>query len=392
MKILHLSTDEQFVDHAFPVFESVYPGGNEVFIFSINKFLTNTNLKPDYIESSRKYRISSKAKLGEDIYSRYDLIVFHSLNSSIYPELANIPDDTPTLWLGWGFDYYDDFLNHNSLLLKKTQCLYKNIELTGPKRFANNLLKKLMNHLLYKRRKLRAIERLTVFSPVLPKEYEMVRKSHNWRQFPKYGAWNYGTIEDNFINGFKNQTVSGDCILVGNSATYTGNHLEAFDLLVNIRDNDRKVVVPLSYGEPPLAKKLVLVGEGLFSDNFEPLTDFMPIQDYVNIIRKCGFVIMNHIRQQAIGNIVIMLYLGARVFLRMENPAYDFFKKMGVVISTVQELEAQQELLDIPLTTDERTKNRELVSEYWSRDKSISRTKKLIEFATREEEDIILSN
>lgn len=29
--------------------------------------------------------------------------------------------------------------------------------------------------------------------------------------------------------------------------------------------------------------------------------------------------------QQALGNIIIMMYLGAKIFLRKDNPVYDFF-------------------------------------------------------------------
>ena len=109
--------------------------------------------------------------------------------------------------------------------------------------------------------------------------------------------------------------------------------------------------------------------------------DFMPVQDYVAIIRKCGFVIMNHVRQQAVGNIVIMLYLGARVFVRQENPVYAFFKNSGVVISTVQELEGRPELLNLPLTAEERDSNRSIVSDYWGRERAYERTRKLVDAA-----------
>ena len=90
---------------------------------------------------------------------------------------------------------------------------------------------------------------------------------------------------------------------------------------------------------------------------------------------------MNHVRQQAVGNIVIMLYLGARVFVRQENPVYDFFKGSGVAISTVQELEEHPELLSLPLTEEERAGNRAIVSNYWGREKAYERTRKLVEAA-----------
>lgn len=381
MKILHLATDDKFLDHAFPVFEAVYPGANDVFVFAAKTPLKYVKLKPDHIETKRSPFFYKKAKLGKDVYSKYDLVIFHSLGSSTYPELANISKETPTIWLGWGFDYYPELLHEIPLYLERTKDLYSRLASATLKRRAVALAKEFIRIVLPRNSKVRAVEKITVFSPVLPDEYGMVKSSRKWRNFPKFGSWNYGTMEDNLIKGFEGEVITGNAILVGNSATYTGNHAEALDLLHKLGVNDREVVVPLSYGDPQLAKELISLGQEYFSDNFEPLMDFMPVQDYVAIIKKCGYVIMNHVRQQAVGNIVIMLYLGARVFVRQENPVYAFFKNSGVVISTVHELEVQPELLNLPLTAQERASNRAIVSDYWGRERAYERTRKLVEAA-----------
>ncbi|SEK39582.1 TDP-N-acetylfucosamine:lipid II N-acetylfucosaminyltransferase [Halomonas daqiaonensis] len=381
MKILHLATDEKFLDHAIPVFEKVYPGANDVYVFAEKTPLKYVKLNPDYIETKRSRFFYKKPKLDKKAYTKYDLIIFHSLGVSTYPELKNVPDDTPTVWLGWGFDYYNELLKNFPLHLDATQKIYSRLLASNKKRRVAALVKDFLHFFWSRNDKIRAVEKISVFSPVLPEEYELVKKSRDWKCFPKYASWNYGTMEDNLVKGFEGETVTGNAILVGNSATYTGNHADVFDLLQKLKVNDRKVVAPLSYGDPQLAKELTCMGREYFSIHFEPLIDFMPIEDYVSIIKKCGYVIMNHIRQQAVGNIVIMLYLGARVFVRHENPVYDFFKKSGVVISTVQELEADPGLLNQPLTEDERRCNKVFVSDYWSRDKAYERTRELVEMA-----------
>lgn len=381
MKILHLATDDKFLDHAIPVFESVYPGANNVVIFAPQAPLKYVKLTPDYIETKRSGFFYKKPKLGKDFYRKYDLVIFHSLTVSTFPELASISEDTPTVWLGWGVDYYEDLLGHLPLYLNTTQEIHNTLIASKPRHKVAKLVKGVIRAFRPKGRKIKGIENITLFSPVLPEEYDMVKGSRKWRRFPKFGSWNYGTMEDNLIKGFEGEVVNGNAILVGNSATYTGNHAEAFDLLHKLGVNDREVVAPLSYGDPQLAKELTSLGQEYFSDNFEPLMDFMPVQEYVAIIKKCGYVIMNHVRQQAVGNIVIMLYLGARVFVRQENPVYGFFKNSGVVISTVQELEVQPELLSSPLTAQERASNRAIVSDYWGRERAYERTRKLVEAA-----------
>src|SRR5690554_6335724 len=121
MKILHIATDSKFVDHAFPVFENVYPGANDVVVFAAKTPLKYVKLESDVIEIKRSSFFNKKAKLEKSKYSKYDLVVFHSLPSSAYPELENIPEDMPTIWLGWGFDYYLELLNEMPLYLERTQ-------------------------------------------------------------------------------------------------------------------------------------------------------------------------------------------------------------------------------------------------------------------------------
>lgn len=378
MKILHVATDGQFLDQAFPVFEKVFPNANDVFVFAPEKKIKFVKLKPDHIETKRSSYFSRKPKLSKEVYQKYDLVVFHSLERSTYPELLNISPKTPTIWLGWGFDYYLDLLDDTSLYLDKTKNIYRSYSLKAHIQRTSVFIRRIVRIFQLRTLKIRMVERISVFSPVLPDEYELVKKSRKWKRFPEFAIWNYGTIEDNLIKGFEGEFVTGNGILVGNSASATGNHLEVFELLNKQRVKDQQIVAPLSYGDKRLAKKFSEIGGNYFGGNFRPLMDFMPIKEYVNIIKNCGYVIMNHVRQQGVGNIVIMLYLGARVFVRQENPVHDFLKGLGVSLSTVQELEEDPTLLQTPLTARERANNRAIVFDYWSREKAWERTQKLV--------------
>ena len=391
MKILHIATDDKFLDSAYSVFEKVYPGKNEVFVIAAKLPLKYTKLEPDRVQIKRGSFFNKSPKISAEVYSRYDLIIFHSLAEATYPELKNIPSTIATVWLGWGYDYYKEFVNQLPLYLERTQKIYNELVAKKPKRIAANVIRAITYLFWPRGTKFQVIEKITIFAPVLPQEYHMVRNSRAWEYFPKFASWNYGTMEDDFVKGFEEASIAGNAILVGNSATYTGNHVEAFDIIRKLNLRDRKVVAPLSYGDPRLAARLTDVGHEYFSDRFEALRDFMPIEEYVATIKKCGYVIMNHIRQQAVGNIVIMLYLGARVFVREENPVYDFFKQFGVELSSVQDLVNQPELLNVPLTAEERAKNKKFVTDHWSRESTYERTRILVEKALAEKNGEFLS-
>jgi dTDP-N-acetylfucosamine:lipid II N-acetylfucosaminyltransferase len=377
LRILHLSIDDKFVDHALLLFEKAFPGQNDVMILAKSQKLEFVKLTPKRIVQVSRFdqRIP---KIDESEYENYDLVIFHSFDDMLYPEVFNIRQGIPAVWLGWGYDYYDLFTDSRELLLPQTRAAERQLKKISIRSTARIILRFLLNSLKVSKSRIKSIEKLSVFSPVLPSEYYRVCNARNWKKFPEKAQWNYGTIEDNFIKGFEGEQVEGNSILVGNSSSVTCNHLDVFTLLDKIDLTNRKIVVPLSYGDKDYGQKILKVGKDYFGKNFDPLTEFMPIKDYVATIKKCGYVIMNQKRQQAVGNIVIMLYLGARVFIRDESLTYSFLKEMGVSLSSVQELETNPALLSTPLTAEERQKNRRLVSDYWSRERAIERTKSLV--------------
>jgi hypothetical protein len=377
LKILHLSIDDKFIDHAFFLFQKAFPDQNDVLILAKSEKLEFVKLNPKKVVKLPRFdqRIP---KIKRSEYESYDLVIFHSLDDCLYPEVYNIPRGIPTVWLGWGYDYYDLFTDPKNLLLPETLAAAEQLNKTSIRSIVKIVLRSTLKILRISKSRIKSIERLSVFSPVLPSEYDCVRNARNWKRFPERAQWNYGTIEDNFIKGFEEEQVNGSAILVGNSASVCCNHLDVFTMLHQIDLTDRKIVVPLSYGDKDYGQIIMETGQDYFGENFYPLTNFLPVRDYVATIKKCGYVIMNQKRQQAVGNIVIMLYLGARVFLREENPTYPFLKEMGIALSSVQELERNPALLSSPLTTAERNKNRLAVGKYWSRDRGIDRTKALV--------------
>lgn len=380
IKVLHLANDDKFVDQAFLVFEKAFPRSNDVFVLAESTDLEYVNLEPKkiiFVKRSRK-RIP---RIAASEYRQYDLVVFHSFGNLLNPEIHNIPSCVPAVWLGWGADYYDLIDDPKNLLLPETEKLVAANLMSKARTLFGRAGRLGFEMLGLSKSRKRAIEKLSIFSPVLPNEYDLVRKARNWKAFPAGARWNYGTIEDHLVKGVESEGIDDNAILVGNSASQTCNHIDTLKFLDERGFHNRKIVLPLSYGEKKYGQKVFEEGKHRFGKNFEPLMTFMPAGDYVATIKRCGYVIMNHKRQQAVGNIVIMLYLGARVFLREESPTYRFLLDMGIALSSVQELEKDAALLNSPLSDEERESNKQLVSDYWSRERGIQRTRALVDQA-----------
>lgn len=383
MKILHLATDDKFLDHALPVFEAVYPNSNEVIVISGSSELRYVKSKVDkVIKPTNWYNFNSSSR-NRTLFIGGDIVVCHSLSDYSYRMFSFIPKETPVIWLGWGFDYYS-LLDDLSLLLPKTQAMKSALQPVTISMKLRKRTKKILTTLGLMKSMRDAIKRVAIFAPVLPNEYEMVKAAVHMKSFPQYARWNYGTIEDNLIKGFENESVDGNDILVGNSASFTCNHIESFEFLSQIPLENRQIISPLSYGDAAYRREIAKVGRGYFEDNFVPLVDFMPADDYIARIKSCGYVIMNHVRQQALGNIVIMLYLGARVFLREENPVYPFMVEHGVILSTIQELEKNPILISTKLSQSEQHINKTFVSQYWGREQALTNTMNLISSVVNE--------
>lgn len=324
--ILHIVPDDKFIDMAYNMFEKASPNNNEFMV------VTNKE-KFNYIKTTPITKVSRKKVLSKSFtqnLSKYEFVVLHTLNDISKRVILNSSDDVKFVWLGWGFDYYC-YLD-KKLLLDKTiilkEKLFQKNEFVG-----KGILRKIKNFIKYNtiykdvNNTEKVMNKINYFVPVLYEDYLLVQKEFK-NFYPKYLDWNYGTLEEDLIK--QDLNISGKNILLGNSASFENNHVEAIDLLSKLDLNARKIICPLSYGNKKYGQEVTNYAKYKFNDKFEPLIDFMPIEDYNKIISSCSVVVMNHLRQQAVGNIVIMLYFGAKVFLNKENPVYEFFINNGV--------------------------------------------------------------
>lgn len=351
-KILHLATDDKFIDMAYPYFEKLAPESNDVYVYSKLSSLI-------YVKCPCEVFNNIPSLFKSIQWSQYDKVIFHSLPSAYYPFLFLIPKDIPILWIGWGYDYYNSLIKKD-LVLPETYKLSKQKAYTVKNLLRKTIIKLAKSFLLKK-----VVARINYFSPVLINEYEEIITEYNYRKFPIYIKFNYGSLEKNFIKGFEEQLVNGNNVLVGNSATPTNNHIEAFEFIKGI-DGSHKIICPLSYGDEAYKNLIFNIGKKEFQENFIPLIEFMPMRDYVEMIISCKYVIMNHVRQQALGNIITMMYLGALIFLREDNPIYSFFKKEGAYIYNIETL-SNKSIFSFPdLSTEQVETNRQILRSHFS--------------------------
>ena len=114
-------------------------------------------------------------------------------------------------------------------------------------------------------------------------------------------------------------------IQVGNSATKGNNHIEVLNELSKFKCKDIKIFCPLSYGDEEYAQYVAEYGQRLFGNKFIPMLNFMPYDEYTDYLNSVDIGIFNNDRQQALGNIYSLLYLGKKVYIRSDTTMWGFF-------------------------------------------------------------------
>lgn len=362
MNILHLSGDDKFTDIALRGFEKVHPNSNRLIVYSKNNLC--------FVKSSCDHTRDMDYIFNLVQSNNFDFIVIHCLNNFWYELILALSPEVKVVWIGWGYDYYD--LIDINLFLPLT------LKLKGGEGFIEIFKKKLRKNKKLKLKK-KVVERIDYFCPVLESEFYVIKNKYNWFRFPKYIDFNYGSIDVDFTKGFSEELVNGNSILVGNSATYENNHLDVFEILNKINKNDLKLIIPLSYGDEDYKDKIIKTCDEIVgNEKKQYLVNYMSIEDYVDIIRSCGNVIMGHLRQQALGNILIMLFLGAKIFLYKENPIYLYLISSGFKVYSIEQLLLEPELLEIPLCDNDIACNKRNLEKLWSEKSYLLKIENLI--------------
>lgn len=337
MSILHIATDEKFVNSAIYLFEKAFPQCN---FFRI--VVPNENYELIHAKKTENmdfwYSDSYSNRLLKNQIMGYNVIVFHNIDyfkSMIINELLSREHDVKVFWMFWGGEVYNNrFLKNNNRIGKLTE-----------KRFVKtSLLKKIKAwlvplYLLGQRNHphkaiLKSIKRVDLVGS-FKEDFEFLKQNKLLNEKAKQVMFTYSPIEFVFKNNH-DLNINGDNILLGNSATITNNHLEAFEKLKKLNLNNRKIIAPLNYGDINYAKDISKIGNAEFGGNFLPLLEFMELSVYNNYISQCGITVMNHYRQQAVGNVLSMLWMGSKVYLSDLSTVYSYLKRIGIEIYSIE--------------------------------------------------------
>lgn len=154
----------------------------------------------------------------------------------------------------------------------------------------------------------------------------------------------------------------GTRVLIGNSATETNCHLEAFALIARHDHEAMEIYCPLSYGDAAYRERVIANGQALFGHRFKPMCEMLPLAAYNDFLGTIDIAVMHHNRQQGMGNIVSLLSLGKKVFMRSTLSHTRYLNQLGLATYDLNTFDPS------PMPTLIRERNIELARMHFSSD------------------------
>lgn len=290
-----------------------------------------------YLDNSydSKWNYFKCSKLLKQYTTNADKIILHSLFSNYKNLFLFFNKDLliKCYWMIWGGDLYKYKFAKRNLKFKILEFLRKVV-----------------------------IKNIYCITTTVPGDYKLAQDwygtnaiyienlmypSHIYRKIPRIDT---SKTKDNTIH-----------IQIGNSADLTNNHVEILHKLLKYKNKDIKIYVPLSYGDQIYAEKVIIIGKELFEDKFIPMMNFMTFNEYNNYMSSIDIAIFNHDRQQAMGNIIGLLSLGKKVYLKSSVTPYPYFQNLGLKI-----FDSKQEISIDKIDKESSAKNIDITTSFFS--------------------------
>lgn len=365
LKILHYIPDDKFLDSEFDLFEDVAPGCSEWYLWNRNSC---NDLK--YIKSVSK--ITGFAPYGSTTFDTliercksgyYTAVMIHACPPKRVVALFN---KTPAIIFlcTWGGDVYE--MTKHQLLLPLTNTAYKNFKSSGScLQTAATFLRKTRTLIVDSFERITGIAdaylNVDYICPVIDEDYRVLQQYYGRRLKAKMIEFSYGSGKECTSNFLTAQNLN---IVVGNSETWSNNHLDIFHKLREIGVQS-EIVCPISYGVNPYLQKLIKqTGQQIFGDKFLPITEFLPYAQYTQKVSSASYMVMGHLRQQAVGNVFIGLRSGAKIFFFERSPLYRFLKRKGFHVFNLESFNTWDDF-KLPLTEKQKEDNDSLARSLW---------------------------
>ena len=375
--IIHICIDSIFNGYIIDHFEKVNKGKNRYIIISEDKEL--------FFKREKEIEIFNKNEVLL-LLKREKYFIIHSLLKKEPIWFASqFYAQHKVAWFSWGGDIpvSNVEINYEPLSLIEFKKDQKKITIKD-RLYGLLALLPFVNKWYYffrvgehhpKYQKEKALSNIDLFSTVLPAEKKDVESLVYFRA--KYMWFNYGTL--NYIMGdfFGANVPLKKGVFVGHSGYFESNHLDSFEI-INQMKLGMEIYCPLAYGNNHCIQIIMERGLELFGEKINFQREVLDQSAYVKLLTSNHILIMNTIQQQGVGNLLICIYLGMKVFLNPKGYLFEFCTSLGLKVYNLKEDFTEIEIEHF-LERNYVIHNREILEKVYSEDDVEKRTKLIIE-------------
>lgn len=353
--ILHVFPDQKFFDSTSYLYDGLKNVHNLYYLYT-----SDTNYHFKLIKKTEKVTLIHDYKEYLKLFSRKDIdvILFHSLRRSFLPIFNHIDKSKIVIWWSWGGDIYNTIYDDVEPLIKwelyKPQTKeYIKTHGCSDKNSGNSIKNKLRSIYHYLKLK-KVVKRINYMIPCMSLDYQLIKEQC---KFFKADIFPNGLTKYSFP--FVQHKECGN-ILIGNSLTYTNNHLDIFEKIRDLQlSSDQKYIIPVNYGwgnafgnNPDELISLAKIEES----SVVWLKEYLNIEDYYKLYDNITHAIFGVLRQQALANIHKCFREGIKVFLYNDSLVAQQLKSDGYIFFSIEDDLTEQSLHDC-LTEEEARHN-----------------------------------
>lgn len=369
-RFIHFVVDDKFIPDSIKCFQDANLTNNKFYYLTENpsavSFIGKTIV--EYINIKQLEDVISQLK-------KDDVVVLHCLYALPARFICLIPDGVKVIWYAWGFDLYSNEYPIKPLIELDCDRL---LPATKSKVKGLILLKELLRryrvltdtkgyHTKSASEQYKAISRIDYFAGVFLSEHQLLREQCKYFRAKRI-VHDYIHPEEFAAKDINEPTVlTGNNVLLGNSAAFLCNHIDILRSLYNqTKNHNFDIYCPLSYGDNAYyVKQVIKEGTRLFGNHFKPMLKYLPFDEYTKIIQSCGSIILGHQRQAATCNCLTSLWNGLKLFLPQTSMNYEEYKNVEGLKVFSLENDLNDDALKMNIEQDLR-KQREIISSIYS--------------------------
>lgn len=343
-KILFIHSDKKFLKFSSTTFENKHH--NEFLITSLNN---DFNLKGFKYKVTHIPSYHKNFRRAVKFINKFDYVIIYNLDNYKIALVNAANKNIKFIWRFFGTEMYS--LNIKAVLSEKSLTYINQGQGISFREYVKNKIKKIFFN--YSIELSKAALRIDYFAGLSVMEYDYLCHQHfelpNFVKLPIYDT----VIKTTKIK--KLQLDKRKSIIIGNSKNISNNHLDIYPIIR--KHASYEFIIPFNYGTDSQYSNQV---ETVFKDKCVFIKDFMPYDDYINLIKSSSAYVINSFRQSAMGNIYLALLEGLKVYMNPKNIMFHELINDGFLIFDINNLNQDLKRDEVVLKKSEMKHNRSL--------------------------------